>query len=72
MRRGMTTESGSAYSLKTTGVGGTRAMELQHGARERRVRTNEYWARGGHGTRLINFGRACIDAFEVPPDKQLW
>ena len=27
MRGGMTTESGSAYSLKTTGVGATRAME---------------------------------------------
>ena len=38
MRGGMTMESGSAYSLKTTGVGGTRAMEPQHGARERRVR----------------------------------
>ena len=26
MRGGMTTESGSAYGPKTTGVGGTRAM----------------------------------------------
>ena len=42
MRGGMTTESGSAFSLLTTGVGATRAMEPQHGARERRVR-NQSW-----------------------------
>ena len=74
MRGGMTTESGSAYGPKTTGVGGTRAMShnTEPGSAEFGTKTGEYWARIGHGTRLINFGRARFDAFEVPPDKQPW
>ena len=42
------------------------------GSAEFGTKAGEYWARIGHGTRLINFGRARFDAFEVPPDKQLW
>jgi hypothetical protein len=75
MQCGMTTESASAYGLKTTGVGGTRAVEPQHGARERRVRNQRWrilgtnWARNSSDQLRP---RARFDAFEVAPDKQLW
>ena len=36
------------------------------GSAEFGTKAGEYWARIGHGTRLINLGRACFDAFEGP------
>jgi hypothetical protein len=69
---GMTMESGSAYGPKqpVSAGPGPWSHNTEPGSAEFGTKAGQHWARIGHGTRLINFGRARFDAFEVPPDKQ--
>jgi hypothetical protein len=51
---------------------GPRSHDTEPGSAEFGTKAGEYWARIGHGTSLINFGRTRLEAFEVRADKALW